>query len=205
LKYRLFAALELPARLQATLAELQTAFSEQLPPRVVRWAKPDGIHLTLKFYGDVRAERAPEFQAGLARAVQAAGAAAASVPLLLRGLGVFPSPARPQVLWVGLEGDLAPLRRLQQAVESEAEALGYPPEARPFAPHLTLGRVRARLSPSEAEALLGFLRRTQVEPLGDFLPASLHLMSSDRRPMGASYTTLYAAPLDHKELTSGTP
>jgi len=204
LNYRLFTALELPAPLQARLAALQTAFSAQLPPRAVRWVKPDGIHLTLKFYGDVRAERVPEFWDGLARAADRAGAAAASIPLTLRGLGVFPSPSRPQVLWVGLDGDLAPVHRLQAAVEAEAEALGYPPEARPFAPHLTLGRVRARLSPAELESLLAFLRRAHAEPLGEFLPSALSLMSSDRRPMGAVYSALHTVALDHKERASGT-
>ncbi len=204
MKYRLFTALELPAHLQARLAELQTVFSAQLPPRVVRWVKPDGIHLTLKFYGDVRAERVSEFEAALDRAASRAGAAAAVGPLTLRGLGVFPSPSRPQVLWVGLEGDLAPLHRLQLAIEAEAEALGYPPDERPFTPHLTLGRVRARLAPAELEALLAFLRRAHAEPLGEFRPSVLSLMSSDRRPMGAVYTSIHAVALDHKERASGT-
>jgi len=205
LKYRLFTALELPAPLQANLAELQTTFSNQLPPRAVRWVKPDGVHLTLKFYGDVPAERMDQFRPGLARAAALAGAAAAVTPLTLRGLGVFPSPARPQVLWVGLEGDVAPLHRLQVAVEAEAEGLGYPPEARPFTPHLTLGRVRPRLSPADLDALLAFLRRAHTEPLGEFMPAALSLMSSERRPMGAVYTNLYTVALDNKERASGTP
>ena len=204
MRYRLFTALELPAHLQATLADLQTSFAAQLPPRAVRWVKPDGLHLTLKFYGDVRAERVPEFQAGITRAADGAGASAAATPLTLRGLGVFPSPARPQVLWVGLEGDLAPLHRLQTSVEAEAEALGYPPDARPFAPHLTLGRVRARLSPAELDLLLAFLRGAHAEPLGEFYPSRLSLMSSDRRPMGAVYTAIHAVALYTKERAPGT-
>jgi 2'-5' RNA ligase len=204
LKYRLFAALELPLDLQARLAEVQAAFQAQLPPRVVRWVRPDGIHLTLKFYGHVHAERAPELRLGLERAAQLAGAAALTTPLTLRGLGVFPNPARPQVVWVGLEGDLGPLHRLQQVLEAEAEAQGFPPEARPFAPHLTLGRVRSRLSIPDQEAFLAFLRQAHLDALGQFRPAALSLMASDRRPMGAVYSQLYVVPFANKESASGT-
>jgi 2'-5' RNA ligase len=203
LKYRLFVAVELPPDLQAQLADVQAAFAAQLPPRVVRWVRPDGIHLTLKFYGDVRGDRVPDFKAGLERVARTAGVGTAA-PLTLRGLGVFPNASRPQVLWVGLEGDLGSLHRLHQAVEAEAETLGYPPDDRPFTPHLTLGRVRSGLSVADHEALLAFLRGVHLEPLGEFRPNTISLMSSDRRPTGAVYTALHVLHLDDKESPSGT-
>jgi 2'-5' RNA ligase len=204
LKYRLFAAVELPPDLQAHLAEVQAGFAARLPQRSVRWVKPDTIHLTLKFYGDVRRERLPDFEAGLERAVHAAGAGAAAAPLTLRGLGVFPNPARPQVIWVGLEGDLSGMHRLQQAIEAEAETLGYPPDDRPFTPHLTLGRVRAGLHWADQQLLLDDLRRAQLDALGELRPSALSLMSSERKPAGAVYTTLLHWTLEPKENASGT-
>jgi 2'-5' RNA ligase len=204
LRQRLFAAVPLPPDLCAHLAAAQNAFAQQLPGNVVRWVRPEGIHLTLKFYGDVRGERAADFHAGLERAARLAGAGAAGTPLTLQGLGVFPNPSRPQVVWVGLEGDLGPLKRLQRAVEEEAEGLGYPPDGRPFAPHLTLGRVRAGLHWADQQLLLDVLRHASGESYGQFCPATLSLMASDRRPTGAVYTALFEAALTDKENAPGT-
>jgi 2'-5' RNA ligase len=144
MRYRLFAALELPAPLRAALESAQASFKAAAPSRSVRWVAPENIHLTIKFYGDVPAERVPELEAGLARAA----ASARPIMLAVQGLGVFPNLLRPQVIWVGLEGDRLPLQALVAAVEAEAEMLGFPPEAREFTPHLTLGRVRAGLAPA---------------------------------------------------------
>ena len=133
-----------------------------MPGDDVRWSRLDGVHLTVKFYGDVDSERLPDIQAGLARAA----AQAAPMRLAVEGLGVFPNPQRPQVIWAGLAGDLSGLHTLQAAVEAEATALGFKAEEREYAPHLTLGRVNSRLRPTQHRALIDYLAEVRQLPLG---------------------------------------
>ena len=100
----------------------------------VRWVRPRGIHLTLKFMGDIPAST-------LERVLEALPQVTASFSLFeisMSGLGVFPNPRRPRVLWAGLDGDLATLSALQIAVDQAVEKLGLPKDDRPFSPHLTL-------------------------------------------------------------------
>ena len=105
--------------------------------RHVRWVRPEGIHLTLKFMGDI--------QLGIAQQVLEAlpSVAAAFMPfeLAIKELGAFPNLRCPRVLWAGVNGDLEVLSSLQQAVKDSVERLGLPKEQRYFSPHLTLGRV----------------------------------------------------------------
>ena len=191
MRYRVFSAIELSAGLRQHLAGVQDRFSAAVPGDSVRWADPDGIHLTLKFYGDVDTQRLPDIQAGLARAAAGAG----PVRLAVEGLGVFPNPQRPQVIWAGVAGDLDGLQGLQAAVEREAKALGFKPEERDYAPHLTLGRVNARLKPSDHRALIDYLAQARLDPVGEMQARELQLVRSQLRAGGSLYTPLFTAPL----------
>lgn len=191
MRYRLFSALELPPDLLAQLTEVQAQFKAATPRGAVRWARPQGIHITLKFYGDVSAERVPALEAGLTRAA----AASAPLDLTVQGLGVFPNPIQPQVIWAGLHGDLAPISQLAAQVEAEAALLGFAPERRAFKPHLTLGRVRANLRPADLLTLMGILEQAQAQVLGALRADTLSLMASELRPMGAVYDRLFTVPL----------
>lgn len=114
----------------------------------VRWVHDEGLHLTLKFFGEV----APERLDVIAEAVRFAGQGTGALDLRLDGLGAFPSAVRPRVLWVGIAGP-PPLELLYDRLERGAEAIGFPPEGAPFNPHVTLGRVREghRLPPGGLE------------------------------------------------------
>ena len=191
MRYRVFAALELTPELRQHLAEVQDNLSQAVPGDDVRWSRLDGVHLTVKFYGDVPRERLADIEAGLARAA----AEAAPIRLDVEGLGVFPNPQRPQIIWAGLAGDLTGLRALQAAVEAEATALGFRPEEREYAPHLTLGRVNARLRPSQHQALIDYLVEARHLPLGSIEADQLTLLRSELRPGGSVYTVLFNAPL----------
>jgi len=105
----------------------------------LRWVDRDALHLTLRFLGEI----AP---AEVARAAEAAGAAAASAApfsIALAGAGAFPSLREPRVLWVGIRDGAAPLVTLARSLEAALIARRFPPEARPFQPHLTVARARA--------------------------------------------------------------
>ena len=188
---RVFAALELPPDVRQALSGVIAGFRESLPQGCVRWVRAERVHLTLKFYGEVRPDRLADIQAFLTRAADKAG----PISLAVEGLGVFPNPIRPQVIWTGVTGDLSALRALQKAVEDGATALGFESEARPYSPHLTLGRVNERLRPAERQTLAQFLAQTRVARLGEFRAETLNLMRSELRPGGSVYTRLFAAPL----------
>jgi 2'-5' RNA ligase len=188
---RAFAALELPPDLRDRLDEVITQLRAVAPGGGVRWAQADGMHVTLKFYGDVASARLVDLQAALKRAAESAGPMA----LELHGLGVFPNPVHPRVIWVGVAGEVEQLRLLYQKVEQVSAALGFKPEMRGFTPHLTLGRVKAHLRPREREALANALARQHAQPFGAFTAQTLSLMRSHLKPTGAEHTRLFAASL----------
>ena len=191
---RVFTALELPPALCDQLSEVVASLDALLLHGGVRWAQAEGMHVTLKFYGEVVSEKLAELQAALKQAAEGAGPMA----LELQGLGVFPNPVHPRVIWVGVAGEVEKLRLLYQKVEQVSASLGFKPEARGFTPHLTLGRVKGRLQPREREALADALARQRGQAFGAFTAETLSLMRSDLKPTGAEYTRLFAAPLSSR-------
>ena len=157
----------------------------------VRWVRPEGVHLTLKFLGDIDAGSVPTISEALDRCA----ASAAPFDLFLEGVGVFPNARRPRVIWIGLGGALEPLLALQQSVERELEELGFASERRPFTPHLTLGRVRDGVRASQVRGVSEAIAATTVERRAELPVREVSLMQSDLRPSGAVYTRLYAATL----------
>ncbi len=151
---RVFVALNFPPQVRQALWQAAGPLRDAGLP--VKWARDDGIHLTLKFLGEVPEERDGELRAALARAA----AGARSLTLALGGFGVFPDFARPRIVWAGIAADPA-LEILQQHVEREFAPLGFPTEARAFRPHVTLGRAGRNARPRDfagLEAALGHLR-----------------------------------------------
>lgn len=149
----------------------------------VAWVGADHLHVTLKFLGATDEDRLPAVREALARA---AGTASAFT-LALRGLGAFPTPSRPRVIWAGAAEGAGALAALAGTVDRELVALGVPPETRPFASHVTLGRVREpRRAPRLAEALATASERV----FGTVTVDRLTLMRSDLSPRGARYTEL---------------
>jgi RNA 2',3'-cyclic 3'-phosphodiesterase len=130
---RAFVALDLDAGMLKRLAELIETLRDRF--RGVRWVRPEGIHLTLRFLGYARRDRLEVLIGTLGGLANESVAGAAEVS----GLGTFPQGDRARVIWIGINVPSSVLR-LQQACERAAVAAGFAPETRPFAPHLTLGR-----------------------------------------------------------------
>ncbi|HKT60236.1 MAG TPA: RNA 2',3'-cyclic phosphodiesterase [Gemmatimonadales bacterium] len=103
----------------------------------VRWVNDEGLHITLKFFGEVAPERLDVIE----EAVRFAGQDTGALDLRLDELGAFPSVVRPRILWVGIDAPPA-LELLHDRIERGGEAIGFAPEGVPFRPHVTLGRVR---------------------------------------------------------------
>jgi 2'-5' RNA ligase len=188
---RTFVAIELDAALLKALRQVQDELKRAPVARQARWVAPAGIHLTLKFLGDVSSDRVAE----ITQAIERGCHSFAPFRLSLSGAGFFPNAHRLRVVWVGVDGDVEVLLQLQHAVESELNALGFPPEGRGFQPHLTLARMRDYAHPAEREEMAKRVSAVQVDTGSDMWARQVHLIRSELRPTGAVYTSLAAVPL----------
>ena len=183
---RAFMAITPPPTLQQTMAEVRQAFQHLSLPW--RWVTPDHIHLTLRFLGNVPEESVPSLHQAMAQATQGQMA----FPLRATALGCFPHPARPRVLWVGLDDPSQTLGRLHARLIAALTPLGFPLEDRPFHPHLTLARAQNRVPSGQ---LFPMLQMYQNRDFGEFLVTQMHLIQSQLLRGGALYTLLRSVTL----------
>lgn len=181
---RAFIAIPLPPAVITHLSQISQALGRQTPPGAIRWVQPEAMHLTLVFLGDTAEDKLP----AVYQALDQVAAGHAPFAMRLGELGCFPNTRRPRVVWVGFQNEVEKAQALKKALDEALLPLGWPPETRPFQPHLTLGRVKD-------VAQSGRLRYGQpVEPL--VVPvAELRLYESQLRPAGPVYTVRHTSPL----------
>lgn len=177
---RTFAAIDLDLELKQSLQDLILKLKRTGAD--VRWVGFQGMHLTLKFLGEVGEDRVPAVEGGLRRAA----AASSSFPLVLQGTGTFPEGRSPRVIWAGFKEEPA-LLALQTAVEDGLEREGFPREGRAFHPHLTLGRVK---SPSGIQKAIFELEKYRGFLFGEMTARKLTLFESVLKPQGAEYRAI---------------
>ncbi len=187
---RLFVAVDPPEPVRRRLAALEAELRRLAARHAgeVRWVDPESVHLTLQFLGAVPEERVEPVAAALA----AAAAAGRPLALEVRGAGGFPSARRPRVLWAGVAGEVEALASLAADVGRRLAPLGFPPEERPFSPHLTLGRARDGRG---APGLGGALAQAASEDGTPWRADALVLFESHLSPKGARYEALRRFPL----------
>lgn len=181
---RLFLAVDLPEVLRRDVAKAQGRLDSVV--RGWRWVRPEGIHLTVRFLGEV----SPEADAAMRERWRRTARRCAPVRLRVGGVGVFPSPRRPRVLWIGVD-EIAPpagFRDLAAAYERTAVDLGFSPERRGVHAHLTLARARPGGRPEAPEA-------DAVGHLGEMRADEVVLFRSRLSPRGASYEKIDVFPL----------
>jgi len=180
---RLFIAIAIPDEIRNALA----AFLRELRAigPAAKWVRAENLHVTLKFLGHTAPEKLSATEQALMtiRSPQA-------VVLQFRGLGLFPNAKCPRVFWTGM--DASPnLRPLAEDIDHVASRLGFPPENRPFAPHLTL----ARFDPPALPGKLGAaIEQHAAVSFGSLRADTFHLIESKLKPTGAEYTTLQSFP-----------
>lgn len=183
---RTFIAVEIEetilARLQLVQQHLRTA---EAP---VSWTRAEGMHLTLKFLGNVDESRLGE----ITEAMRRAASTLQPFSLKVMSIGGFPTLAHLRVIWAGIEEGAETLCALADAVETQLAACGFPRESRPFSPHITLGRVKA---PVAGNGLAALMREHDGERYGEMTASAIHLLRSDLSPTGAHYTVLQVVPL----------
>jgi len=195
---RSFIAIELPEAVKIGLSQLQARLKVS-EPSGVKWVDTGSIHLTLKFLGNVAIDRTGEITTAMEMAVQGIS----PFNLKVKDLGVFPNLRRVQVVWVGISGEVDKLSQLQQHIESNLAQLGFAPESRPFAPHLTLARLRDRASLDERQRFGQFIAGTRFEEAYTFKVEAINLMKSQLTREGAIYSRISSVGLK-KPLSTAT-
>lgn len=180
-KIRTFIAISLPEFVLQTIGQAQDTLRGS--GLNIRWVRKEGIHLTLKFLGDINRDNVEKIKATMEQATNGFS----SLTLMAEGIGVFPDFRRPRVIWVGISGDVQVLFDLQDDLESQLKTLGFPKEKRPFKGHLTMGRVKGRVDKTKFREALEGLRGFKTDA---FTVQSVVLFQSTLRPQGAVYTRL---------------
>ena len=183
---RAFIAVPLTSTIIEQLADVQRRLKRGCPEQAVRWVKPENVHLTLFFLGDIL----PERQAPIEAALSVVARHARPLTFSVQGVGAFPNLNRPRVIWVGLQEPAGQLALLHRAVNEAMANVGFRPEDRRFSPHLTLGRIRRRASREDAQAVGEAVRRAEVGHLGDAPVEEMILFRSVLKSSGAEYTPL---------------
>jgi 2'-5' RNA ligase len=180
---RLFVALEIPSTVRNNLAE----FVKQLRTLAAqpRWVRPENLHVTLKFIGEVVPEKLGAIRAALAEV-----RSESVVKIDFRGLGFFPEETRPRVFWVGMNA-LPNLKTLATDIDDATQKIGIPREQRPFLPHLTLARFEP---PRLPEKLRAVIQENAASEFGSLRTNQFQLIESKLKPSGAEYTTLESFP-----------
>lgn len=198
---RAFLAVELDENLRAAIEQVQRELRDRISRQLgrdarIQWVRPESIHVTVKFLGDIEEAFVDRIRHVLGPAL--ADTSRFTVPA--GGIGVFPNRDGPRVLWIGCAGgaeqseEAGRWRRLHQAVERALEPLGFAAEAKPFSPHLTLARVK------DGERQVGkVLAQSGVfdRPLscGSLVVGAIALMRSELKPAGAEYKRLWQVEL----------
>lgn len=180
---RLFIAIEIPGEIRATLTAFLTELRVVAPK--VKWVRAENLHITLKFLGNTDTSKLEQIKSAL-KAIRSPQ----PVTLQFCGLGFFPSEKHPRVFWTGMESS-ANLRPLAQDIDNAMHQIGFPPEDRPFTPHLTL----ARFDPPGLPPSLGTAVGKQASrSFGSLSACEFHLIESKLKSTGAEYTTVQSFP-----------
>jgi 2'-5' RNA ligase len=196
---RSFIAIHLPADVRAELTSLEDKLKARRHS-FVKWVDPESMHLTLKFLGDVTVDSVPQIVESMSRVAMAS----AHFKLEVAGTGAFPNWQCPQVVWVGVGGELDKLNALQKGLESALSPLGFPPEGRSFSAHLTLGRLRDRVTPDDRRRFADFAQRVEFKASLAFEVGAIRLMKSQLTPDGPIYSELAVAELGLSRHDAGT-
>jgi 2'-5' RNA ligase len=182
---RTFIAIEIPSEVKSALAALQDDLRRAGAD--VSWTRPENIHLTLRFLGEVDERRIVEVE----KVCVASAAEFQPFTLRLNDTGVFPNARQPRVLWAGLAGEIEKAVEMRKRLDDGLALIGFEREEKYFRPHLTIGRVKSNRKTGE---LLALADARQVPALS-FVVTEIVLMKSELHPAGARYTPIAKIPL----------
>jgi len=183
---RCFIAITLPDIVRKQLGELQSILKKY--DADINWTRPEGIHLTLKFLGEV-----PEDKIGTIKSVlQEVCSNKNPFEVEIAGTGIFPDLHRPRVFWIGITQGIEQITELAERLDGKISEIGFPKEERKYHPHLTLGRVR---SPKNLGKLTNEFLQKMKPSLGKIQVDHISLYQSKLKPTGAEYINLFQSAL----------
>ena len=188
---RTFVAVKLEPEVLRALEGAQARLRGLEGGRACRWVDAESIHLTFHFLGDVPEDRLREVFDAVARGCRGFG----PIDIGIAGLGCFPNARQPRIVWAGVREESGRLADLQRAIGRELAGVGYPPERRPFSPHLTIGRVRRDAARADIAALGRSVSAQPQEAMAEMRVARVHVIESELRPSGAVYTIMSTTEL----------
>lgn len=175
---RAFLAIEIPENLKELLAKVQSELKSRIPD--VRWEKPEKLHLTLVFLGEVSEERLPDLEEAVREVIKGVE----PFRLSLSSLGFFPNVRRPRVIWIGVEGDVETLLQFEKQLEESLNKSDFNFDQKKFHPHLTLGRIKGY------DSNLENLPSIDLSETEEFEVSEVIIMKSAPHPTGSVYTPL---------------
>jgi 2'-5' RNA ligase len=184
---RAFLAIPLPQQLTTAIKTVQEHLQAQIPD--ARWVRPQNLHLTLHFFGEVEQETLEKVKVS----VLSVKGCQRPFPVEVKGLGAFPHLHRPRIIWLDLEPK-DQLRQLYASCRERLQQAGVATESRPYSPHLTIGRMRQRKPCLTDLTELG--RSAAGKPIGRFSVDRLVLFESRLQPGGAEHIPLLTVELD---------
>lgn len=180
---RLFIAIELPDDIIKKLEDLQEQIKKGCKAKV-SWSNPENIHLTLKFLGNVKEDVIDKIKSCIENACSGMN----QFMLEALGVGCFPNPNNPRVIWVGIKTYNNFLDSVYERLETGLNNIGFEKEKRRFQPHLTLGRIRHI---DKDAGLKTSVDKSKDFAIGEFMVKSIILFKSELNPEGAVYTKLF--------------
>ena len=187
---RAFIAIQLPEEIKNIIGNIQDELKQARAD--VKWVKPENIHLTLKFLGDIEQDLVNKINSILEGITQKSS----SFNLCLSSLGAFPKLQYARVIWIGLTNDKR-VSEIANDLEKDMLKIGLPCESRPFSSHITLGRVRSGLNRKVLVEKLEFLNKDLSFPSPEFKVSSITLFKSTLTPQGPIYEVIFDCPLSN--------
>ena len=189
-KIRTFIAIELPDNIINAIGNMQKKIRRY--GLKIRWVRPENVHITLKFLGDIDPEMIQSIESCLKKTCKENN----PIQLLSKGIGIFPGLKRPRVLWAGIGGDTDILKKLQQSLDDHLSTTGIPKEKRPFKGHLTVGRFKGHVDSKKLISVIKTFSTFETDP---FYAEALTLYQSNLKPSGAVYSKLSIVPLKNQK------
>ena len=187
---RLFVAIRVPDELKAELYRVQSELKDVLPAKLATWTKPDSMHLTIRFLGNVKSGRVPELAERLRSQLTGFG----SLDLICERLGCFPDLRFPRVVWAWVHDAGDGMARLHWQVNEAVETFAEKPAEKRFEGHITLARPKGINRPV-ADRLARFVEAAVERRFGNWRCGAVELIRSELLPQGSRYTTLAAFQL----------
>jgi len=186
-KIRAFIAIEIPEETKKGLKRLLETLKTLCPIKAISWSKPETMHVTIKFLGDIEDADIEK----ISRTLQEAAKHATEFDITAKGIGAFPSPKSPRVVWVGIDGSGA-LKSLHAAIDKGLAQLAIPKNDKPFSPHLTLCRVREKAA---GKGIREAIEKPDVKFEAAWKVTEITLFKSALKPDGALHTPLSTVKL----------